>query len=98
MRAGDVIVKINDEVVLAQTVDQVVAKIRGEVGSTVKLTLLQGRERRELSITRQHITAPTVEWEVSGEHGIMKVARFNGDTAQLARRAAEEFVMLVSSG
>lgn len=91
VRAGDVIVKINDEVVLAQTVDQVVAKIRGEVGSTVKLTLLQGRERRELSITRRHITAPTVEWEVSGEHGIMKVARFNGDTAQLARRAAEEF-------
>lgn len=91
IKAGDVIAKVNDEVSLNWTVDQAVAKIRGEVNTSVRLTLLRGQESKEIVVTRQEIVSPTVEHSVEGKTGILIVHRFNDETTTLARAAAESF-------
>ncbi len=90
--AGETILKINSEDVEGWTVEQVVAKVRGEIGTSVKLTLLKHDEAREVSVTRQNITTPAVESSVDGKVGILKINHFNDDTVPAARRAATEFV------
>ena len=89
--AGDQLLAVNDEVVGDQTVDQVVQKIRGEVGSTVKLTVLRDDETKEVTITREKITSPSVSSSVDGDVGTLKISRFDESTGDDARAAAQEF-------
>ena len=91
VKAGDAIVKVNDTVVTNMPVDQVVQRIRGDVGTTVKLVLSRGGERKDVTVTREKVVAPAAEWKIDGEIGILTVSRFNDDTGKQARQAAEEF-------
>ena len=92
IKAGEVIVKVNDESSSDWSVDKVVSKIRGEIGTSVKLTLLSEGRTREVSVVRQNIVSPAVESEIDGEIGILKVNRFANDTVSLSRKYASEFV------
>ena len=92
IKAGEVIIKVNDEASSDWSVEKVVSKIRGEVGTSVKLTLLSGGQTREVSVVRQNIVSPAVESEIDGEIGILKVNRFGDDTVSLSRKYASEFV------
>ena len=92
IKAGEAIVKVNDEASSDWSVEKVVSKIRGEVGTSVKLTLLSGSQTREVSVVRQNIVSPAVESEIDGEIGILKVNRFGDDTVSLSRKYASEFV------
>ena len=92
IKAGEVIVKVNDEASSDWSVEKVVSKIRGEVGTSVKLTLLSDGKTREVSVVRQNIVSPAVESEIDGEIGILKVNRFGDDTVSLSRKYASEFV------
>ena len=92
IKAGEVIVKVNDEASSDWSVEKVVSKIRGEVGTSVKLTLLSGGQTREVSVVRQNIVSPAVESGIDGEIGILKVNRFGDDTVSLSRKYASEFV------
>ena len=92
IKAGEAIVKVNDEASSDWSVEKVVSKIRGEVGTSVKLTLLSGSQTREVSVVRQNIVSPAVESEIDGEIGILQVNRFGDDTVSLSRKYASEFV------
>ena len=92
IKAGEAIVKVNDEASSDWSVEKVVSKIRGEVGTSVKLTLLSDGQTREVSVVRQNIVSPAVESEIDGEIGILKVNRFGDDTVSLSRKYASEFV------
>ena len=92
VKAGEVIIKVNDEASSDWSVEKVVSKIRGEVGTSVKLTLLSDGKTREVSVVRQNIVSPAVESEIDGEIGILKVNRFGDDTVSLSRKYASEFV------
>ena len=92
IKAGEAIVKVNDETSSDWSVEKVVSKIRGEVGTSVKLTLLSDGKTREVSVVRQNIVSPAVESEIDGEIGILKVNRFGDDTVSLSRKYASEFV------
>jgi carboxyl-terminal processing protease len=92
--ANDNIVKVNEEDVTGWSVDQAVAKIRGEKGTTVKLTVIRNSsEVKTFSITRDTITNPSVTSEITPDNiGYMRVSRFaQNDTAALARTYAEEY-------
>lgn len=91
LKAGDTIVKVNDESTQDATNDQVAAKIRGDAGTSVKLTVLRGTETKEFTITRAKLNNPSVRWEVKDNVGIITMTRFDTDTAELARTAAKEF-------
>lgn len=92
--AGDVIVRVNDEDTADWSIDQAVSKIRGEKGTTVKLSILRGSDQlKDITITRDRITNPSVKSEVTADNiGIMRVSRFGQtDTVSLSRQAAEDF-------
>lgn len=89
--AGEVILKVNDESVIGWDVEKVVSKVRGDIDTSVKLTLLNGDKSHEVSVIRRNIVAPAVESKIEGEIGILKVSRFSDDTVTQARQLATEF-------
>lgn len=91
LAAGDTIISVNDEIVSNWTVDETVKKIRGEEGTTVKIVVLRDNERKEFSITREKITAPSVDSKIEGDTGILTMTRFDEETAGKAREAAQSF-------
>lgn len=91
LKAGDVVYGVNDESAQAWTVDETVNKIRGEIGTTVKLTVGRGADVKEFTITRAKITAPSVESKIDGDIGILELNRFDDTTSNEARKAAQDF-------
>lgn len=91
--ANDVIVKVNDVDATTWSVEEAVSKIRGEKGTSVKLTVFRGDGVKDFSITRDAITNPSVKSEVTPDGiGILRISRFGEtDTVQLSRQAAEQF-------
>lgn len=89
VQAGDIIVAVNDEITLHATIDETVRKIRGEVGTTVKLTVQRGNDRKDIAVKRAEIVSPDVETSVHGTIGVIKLSRFGSDSGQKVRAAAE---------
>lgn len=91
MKAGDVILAVNDQNAASWTADKAVTEIRGEAGTTVKLIVARGNETKEFTITRQVVSNPSVQSSVQDGLGILTISRFDDQTGTLARRAAESF-------
>lgn len=89
--AGDVIIGVNDESTQGWSVSDTVSKIRGEIGTTVKIAVLRDGTAKEFTITRAEITSPSVDTEIKDGIGIIAMRRFDDTTADLARKAAREF-------
>jgi len=64
MRAGDVIVAIDEESTENISLEEAVVKIRGPKGESVTLEVLRNNETKEISIVRDTIKIPSIEWEV----------------------------------
>lgn len=84
---GDVIVKINDKELTDQdTPDTVENQLRGEVGSTVKLTLhrIGSSDLLNLDLTRQEINIPTVQSRMleNTAYGYVQVTLESADTSK----------------
>ncbi|MAU34277.1 peptidase S41 [Candidatus Saccharibacteria bacterium] len=89
--AGDIITAVNDESALEWSLDDVVSRVRGEIGTTVKLSVLRGDEEKDFTITRAEITSPSVYSSVEDGIGYLTISRFDQQTASLARQAARSF-------
>ena len=87
LKSEDVIAMVNEENVLGENVDTVVKKIRGEVGTTVKITVVRDGEPKEFSITREIISVPSVDSKTEDGILILQVSRFDEATARLMRGA-----------
>ncbi len=90
--ANDMILKINDESTAGWTVDEAVSKIRGAEGTTVKLAIKRGDATSDYSITRAIINNPSVTSTESDGLGIITISRFDDETGDLARVAAQKFI------
>lgn len=91
LNAGDTILSVNDQATNDWTVEQAVAQIRGEEGTTVKLSILRGSEVKEFTITRAIVSNPSVDSTVSNGVGTLTITRFDNETGVLARAAARDF-------
>ena len=90
LKAGDVIASVNDENVLGQSTENVVKKVRGEVGTTVKLNIVRDGKPQEFNITREIISVPSVKSEARDDGTlVLSVSRFDQDTARLMRQAVQ---------
>lgn len=92
LKARDIILKIDDEDATSLTVSEAVKIIRGEVGTTVKLSVLRGDEQLEFSIVRATITIPSVNHKIENGIGYLQISRFGEDTYDLSKVAATDFV------
>lgn len=90
LKTSDVILSINDESTEGMALDVAVSKIRGEVGTTVKLVVQGGSEVREVSITREEITAPEIEVKVVDGVGVVSLSRFSQQSGSKLRAAFED--------
>jgi len=92
LKAGDIVAKVNDDDTAGWSVEQGVAKIRGDKGTTVKLTIVRDNSAKDYTLTRDTITDPSVRSSIENNIGIMRISRFSDtDTATLARSAARDF-------
>lgn len=93
LQRGDALVKIDDTPIRPEmSTDEIVLLIRGDVGSTVTLTLERAgaAEPVVLTIERAIIESPSVEWRVLEEDpaiGYIKISRFSARTGRELRRA-----------
>ncbi len=93
LRAGDVILLVDGNDVSGKSVDEVVTLIRGEKGTPVKLTVLSEKSSspREITIVRDVITVPTVDWSMKEKNiAYLRISYFNDTTWNEFDKAAKE--------
>lgn len=99
LKANDKIMAVNDESAVYWTAEEAVGKIRGEPGTTVKLTILRDdRETLDFTITRQEVTNPSVVSSIEDGVGILKISRFDGNGNETVNRARQAVVDLKQRG
>lgn len=92
LQTKDIIVAIDGQSTSGLSVDKAVQKIRGAANTKVTLSISRGGGQPfDVGITRAKIDIPSVESHIDGSIGYMKINQFNQDTADLARKAAEDF-------
>jgi carboxyl-terminal processing protease len=77
VQQGDIIFKINEDLVTAQTsIGQIVQKIRGEQGTSVKIEFIRGGKPIDLEIARADIKADLVTLETKDKFAIITISSF----------------------
>jgi carboxyl-terminal processing protease len=97
LRAGDRVLKIDGEDIGALSLDEAVAKIRGQKGTTVTLTILrtEASESQDIAVKRDVIQIKSVKFEMK-EDGIawIRISQFgdttSGEFATAAKQAATQ--------
>jgi carboxyl-terminal processing protease len=76
LKAGDVLLKVDDEDVAGQSLDRIVQRVRGPAGTQVRLTVLREDQSRpvELTITRARVDVPEVSWHMLPKEPVAHVA------------------------
>ena len=92
--AGDLILKIDDTDASTLTLNDAVNKIRGDKGTTVKITVARGdnhNDVKEFTITRDTIQVPSASSKTL-DHNIayIKINQFSDDTSSLFTAAVND--------
>jgi carboxyl-terminal processing protease len=105
LQAGDRIVKIGDENTAGMSLDEAVHKLKGDVGTSVKLTIVHaGQHKSEtVSVPREVVHVDTVlgdrrksddSWDFMLDHekriGYIRITTFSRDTAAELKKALEQ--------
>lgn len=81
LQPGDLITHINGEQVQGISLTDAVEKMRGDVGSTVKLTIRrEGREPFDVTLTRAVIKIKSVRARLEGKVGYIRISSFSEQT------------------
>lgn len=91
LKAGDQVTAVNGESTVGWEAARTADLIRGEPGTSVKLTVAREKKSYSYTITRQTIDNPSVHTMIKDNIGIMTISRFDEQTAARARKAAENF-------
>ena len=89
LQPGDLIVQLNGEAVMGLALNEAVEKMRGPVGSDIKVTVRRGEagEPFEVTLTRAVIKVQSVRYRTEGDIGYIRITSFNEQTQQGLERA-----------
>ena len=89
IKAGDFITHINGELVYGLTLDEAVSKMRGDPGTSIKLTIVRpGRDKPfDVSMNRERIELRPVKWEIKDGIGYININTFSGNVADQTKSA-----------
>jgi carboxyl-terminal processing protease len=89
VKAGDYITHVNGELVYGLNLDEAVAKMRGEPGTPIKLTIVRpGRDKPfDLSMNRERIELRPVKWEIKDGVGYLNINTFTGNVGEQTKAA-----------
>lgn len=88
--AGDIIYKADGEDISGLKVDDVAKKLRGEEGTSVKLTVVRGTEELSFDLVRETINNVSAYINYRGDTAILTISRFDLDTGALVKQLAQE--------
>ncbi len=93
INAGDIITKVNGEVMADYSIDEIMKRIRGEPQTEVTLTLLRGDSVVfDLMVKRELIENPAVRWAMIGDDiGYVRIVQFTPQVADRVREAIQSF-------
>lgn len=93
LKPQDIIADVNGKPTSSMTMTQVVDSIRGKAGTKVTLTIIRNGKQFNVTITRQNITVPSVNYKLlSNNIGYISISTFANDTASLMQKAAQFMV------
>jgi carboxyl-terminal processing protease len=80
--AGDLIAEIDGEQVRGLTLGEAVEKMKGDIGTSVSLTIIRegATQPVRLTVTRDEIKVPSVRHTVENDVGYIKLLKFNEQT------------------
>jgi carboxyl-terminal processing protease len=87
IRAGDLIIKINDEDLRGQNLDSVVSKMRGKVGTQLTLTLQRVNNLIKIKMTRAIIKTEVVRYRIEKNIGYIRILQFSEKTYDHLKKA-----------
>jgi carboxyl-terminal processing protease len=92
LKAKDIILSVDGQLVDGKTLDEAVNLIRGAKGTAVKLVISRpGRdEPMEFSLVRDEIQVKSVTSKMIGNVGYIAISQFGDDTVYLAQQAVKE--------
>ena len=93
VEAGDFITHLDDKLVQGMTLAEAVEKMRGKVGSDIKLTIRrEGKaDAFDVTITRAIINITSVRSRIEGKVGYVRITSFNEKTDAGLKKAFEKF-------
>jgi carboxyl-terminal processing protease len=76
--ANDYIVELDGKSVQGISIDDAVAKMKGPVGTKIKLTVIREGQQKPLyfELTRDTIAQRVVKWSMEGDVAVLRLARF----------------------
>lgn len=82
IQAGDYITKLDGERVMGLTLTEAVAKMKGEIGTDIVITVVRKGEKEplEITLTRATITLKSVRYRLEGEVGYIRISSFTEKT------------------
>ncbi|TSB01724.1 S41 family peptidase [Sphingorhabdus contaminans] len=82
IKAGDYITHLDGKLIFGGTLDEAVEAMRGEPGTSIKLTIVRpGRDAPfDVTITRAIIDLKPVRWEVKDRIGLITITGFSEET------------------
>ena len=90
---GDIITEVEGEKTLDLGMTGTRAKVRGEEGTFVTLTILRGEESFPVSVERRSIQTPVATYEMlDGQIGYIKIANFDTRCAEETNAAMDELI------
>lgn len=89
--AGDIIYKIDDEIVYHYDTEDIVTKLRGDAGTKIKLTVVRDKQEKSFELTREEINNVSAEITYDGDTAYIFTTRFDKDTGTIIEKAAKEF-------
>lgn len=84
IKPGDYITHLDGKLIYGGTLDEAVEAMRGEPGTSIKLTIVRpGRDAPfDVTITRAIIDLKPVKWEVKDRIGLIKISGFSENTGK----------------
>ena len=84
VKSGDYITHLDGEMIVGGTLDEAVNRMRGEPGTSIKLTIFRpGRDAPfDLLLTRAVIDLKPVRWEVKDKIGVITITGFSEETGE----------------
>ena len=92
LKPGDYIINIDGESVVGMTLNDAVDKMRGKIGSKVKLTIRRLNQKPfEVTIKREEIKIQTVKSSIKGEDvAYIRITSFSEDTDKMVEKAVSD--------
>lgn len=94
IKSGDIITAVDKKSVIGMTSEEAVTYIRGELDTSVTITVLHpgAKAVTDITIIRKEIKIPTIDTEKKSDVFVLRLYNFSAESPDLFRNAMNDFV------